>query len=87
MQKYSMMLAIAKLRNNFNALGLYKDAGEMTDLLMQLLEDGDMEEDADDRKISDIAVNSNGLREDGTFDNMNQGFSLPPFFSNPGSLG
>ncbi len=33
----------------------------------------------------DIAVNSTGLREDGTVENMNQGFVLEPFFSNYGN--
>jgi len=34
----------------------------------------------------DIAANSIGTREDGTLENMNQGFSLEPFFSDYGNL-
>lgn len=35
---------------------------------------------------ADIAAHSIGLREDGTLENMNQGFSLEPFFSDYGNL-
>jgi len=34
----------------------------------------------------DIAANSIGLRDDGKLENMNQGFSLEPFFSNYGDI-
>ena len=34
----------------------------------------------------DIAANSIGTREDGTLENMNQGFTLEPFFSDYGNL-
>lgn len=34
----------------------------------------------------DIAANSIGAREDGTLENMNQGFTLEPFFSDYGNL-
>lgn len=62
-----MLEIIAKLINDLTKLGFHKDAGDMMNLLNDLMDDEEIHE----------AIHV-GLREDGTGENMNQGFSVEP---------
>lgn len=75
-----------KLANELSNKGYSKEADKIIDILDQITK---MFNDKDEQKVddsTDIAANTIGLREDGTVENMNQGFTLEPFFSDYGSL-
>lgn len=67
-----MYKIITSLINYLYQKKLYKEANEINDFLLELLE-----EENDDDQIANLS----GLRENGIIENMNQGFSLEPFFS------
>jgi len=75
----NIFLILSSLVNNLFNKGLIKEAEDLNDLLYEILEEDDEDlQDSDDS----ILANLTGLREDGLLENMNQGMSLEPFFSN-----
>lgn len=68
---------LANLIIDLKKLGLQKDAGEMINLLNDLI---DMHVEDEEEKPVDKAISGNGLREDGTIENLNQGFSVEPIY-------
>jgi len=76
----SIFIILSSLVNNLFNKGLIKEAEDINDLLYKFLEECE-DEDLQDSDDS-ILANLTGLREDGLLENMNQGMSLEPFFSN-----
>lgn len=69
---------ISKLAKTLSKLGLHKDADDMVNLLNDLLDEHT--EDEEGQEKVDVAISGNGLREDGTAENLNQGFSVEPIY-------
>lgn len=67
--------ALSKLAKSLYKMGLHKDAGEMVNLLNDLI---DMNVEDEEQEPCDKAISGNGLREDGSAENLNQGFSVEP---------
>lgn len=72
-----VLQAMTSLIGDLKKLGLHKDAGEMVNLLNDLI---DMHVEDEEEKPVDKAISGNGLREDGTIENLNQGFSVEPIY-------
>jgi len=68
--------ALTKLTTNLIKLGYINEADEITELLNELLEEKDTK----------VPVNVVGLRGDVKPEEMNEGMSIEPFFSDPGTL-
>lgn len=68
---------MADLIVNFNKMGLHKDAGEMINLLNDLI---DAHTEDEESETCSTAISGNGLRENGTVENLNQGFSVEPIY-------
>jgi hypothetical protein len=69
--------------------GFIRAAVDINDILYEVMQKIDTEEEdmeSQDTNDSSVAANLIGLREDGTVSNMNQGYTLEPFFSNYGDL-
>lgn len=72
-------MEILKLISKLCSKGFIKEASEIIELLDSILM-------KDDGNIQEISKNVVGLREDGTYENMNQGYTLEPFWSDYGKL-
>ena len=79
--------SLATLVRNLMKKGFIRAALNINDILYEVVEKIDTEEESQDTNDSSVAANLVGLREDGTVSNMNQGYTLEPFFSNYGNLG
>ena len=69
--------------------GFIQAAADINDILYEIMQKIDTEEDDEESQDTNdysVAANMVGLREDGTASNMNQGYTLEPFFSNYGDL-
>jgi len=78
----SVIHTLTKLATKLSYGNLHKEASTVIDILDNMLENSSNVNMLDE----DIAANSIGLREDGILENMNQGMTLPPFFSNYGTV-
>lgn len=76
-----IILSLAILSKTLKKMGLHKDAGDMVNLLNDLLDATVEKEEKEEKYPTDTISTMNGLREDGTHDNMNQGFSVEPIWS------
>jgi len=79
-----MYIELTNLIKYLSSKNLFKSAMEIDDIVNYLL-DGDEDEDKEKVDVSSI-INGVGLSEDGTINNMNQGFSLEPFFTHYGPV-
>lgn len=85
----SVYTSLATLVNELTRNGFIRAAADINDILyevMQKIDTDEAEEESQDTNDSAVAANLIGLREDGTVSNMNQGYTLEPFFSNYGDL-
>ncbi len=69
--------------------GFIQEAIDINDILYKVtlkINTNEGKDKSQDTNDSSVAANLIGLQEDGTIQNMNQGYTLEPFFSNYGDL-
>ena len=85
-RKYSIMLSLSKLYTKLAELDLESEADDISELLLNLLDDGERDEDMDDSDVTDILANSVGLQESSIHEYYGGAFSVEPFFFDSGDL-
>jgi hypothetical protein len=85
-QKDMINILLANLINKLAKFGSTQAIIDINDILNDVIEEEPTENEESQNDDASSVVNIIGLQEDGTVQNMNQGYTLEPFFSDYGKL-
>jgi protein tyrosine/serine phosphatase len=86
-QKHMINILLANLINKLTKIGSTQAVVDVNNILNDIIDEDSTENEIPQNNDVSSIVNIVGLQEDGVVQNMNQGYTLEPFFSDYGKLG